>query len=84
MSKPLKPRPRKVTAQDIADIRGALDFAQDIARTRDDREMWSDQPAHGLPRTTESGVEPPPAPSFGVERPLSSARGVFAVRAAGI
>jgi hypothetical protein len=31
-----KPRPRKVTAQDIADIRGALDFAQDSARARGD------------------------------------------------
>jgi hypothetical protein len=27
-----KPRPRKVTVQDLADIRGALDLAQDIAR----------------------------------------------------
>jgi hypothetical protein len=36
MPKAPKPRPRKVTAQDFADIRGALDFAQDIARTHGD------------------------------------------------
>jgi hypothetical protein len=32
MPKARKPRTRKVTPQDFADIRGALDFAQDIAR----------------------------------------------------
>lgn len=32
MPKAAKPKPRKVTVQDIADIRGALDFAQDRAR----------------------------------------------------
>jgi hypothetical protein len=31
MPKLSKPRPRKVTPQHIADIRGALDFAQDLA-----------------------------------------------------
>ena len=36
MPKASKPKPRKVTAQDIADIRGALDFAQDIARAQGD------------------------------------------------
>jgi hypothetical protein len=36
MPKAPKPKPRKVTAQDIADIRGALDFAQDIARAHGD------------------------------------------------
>jgi hypothetical protein len=36
MPKGLKPRPQKVTAQDIADSRGALDFAQDIARAHGD------------------------------------------------
>jgi hypothetical protein len=35
LSKP-KPGPRKVTAQHIADIRSALDFAQDIARKHGD------------------------------------------------
>ena len=35
LSKP-KPRLRKVTAQHIADIRGALDLAQDIARKHGD------------------------------------------------
>jgi hypothetical protein len=34
--KATKSRLRKVTPQDLADIRGALDFAQDIARTRGD------------------------------------------------
>ncbi len=36
MPKTPKPRPRKVTAQHIADIRGALDFAQQIARKHGD------------------------------------------------
>jgi hypothetical protein len=36
MPKAPQAKPRKMTAQDIADIRGALDFAQDIARTHGD------------------------------------------------
>jgi hypothetical protein len=36
MPKAAKPKPRKVTVQDIADIRGALDFAQDRARIHGD------------------------------------------------
>ena len=36
MPKAPKPKPRKVTTQDIADIRGVLDFAQDIAREHGD------------------------------------------------
>jgi hypothetical protein len=36
MPKAPQPKPGKVTAQDIADIRGALDFAQDLARKHGD------------------------------------------------
>jgi hypothetical protein len=36
MPKAPQAKPRKVTAQDIADIRGALDYAQDLARKHGD------------------------------------------------